>query len=672
MASFLAAMKELTNEANLIPNEKGALLQESTGKKLLDLYQKLVRGVDNIPRRIKHVVQTAKNANDPNIIVNLIVLMFQKRNCRGGEGERDIFYQMFIALYDYYPKTLQNIVFADLIGYYGYYKDYFNILEKIYSEKKYDELVNIILAQISQTFVTVLENDFEKDNHQNLLFKWIPREKSSLDRKIGKNINIRDNSYTLVEALNVIMTLGQDKKIPSTDNEWKNAKKNYRKNIQTIMSKIPVVEVHMCARDFSKINIGAIASRANLIYRKAFLNITKDSNVRSHDEDRVQFAEDYKIYAATKGLNGSQCYPHEILKKILSTGATEKEILVSMWNSLRKNTVYQLIEMMFRSHLRGDNIEKMIVNFVPVGDVSGSMDGIPMDVSIAMTIFFSDFTHLQINYLKKFATFLSEKQYEDETNLKDYNTTFKKFILDVVLSTDEAMIASFCSKIMSIDKSKYLTNIAISFTEIPRVFNFEGKTLMEKYRILKDNVGYTTNFQAVHEKLLSKCVSHNIPLENIPTLVVFTDGQFDQMNVSGDGNRSYCYNRQAPDWLSCHRTLMHLYLRNGYEGMPDIVYWNLRANTPGFQTNATHPGVQMVSGYSPSMMRSIMLGQSMDDAVGTIVVDGKKSSFKTSAATPWDTFLKTMNDPIYDNVRKVLHKSQEHLLVNYQFTSPSE
>lgn len=621
MASFLAAMKELTNEGNLIPNEKGALLQESTGKELLDLYQKLVRNVADIPSRIQHVVQTAKDANDPNIIVNLIVMMFQKRNCRGGEGERSIFYQMFIALYDYYPKTLQNIVFADLIGYYGYYKDYFNILEKIYFEEKYDDLVNIILAQISQTFVTVLENDFEKDNHQNLLFKWIPREKTSLDRKIGKNFKIRDNSYTLVEALIVIMTFGQNKKVPSTYNEWKNAKKNYRKNIKTIMSKIPVVEVHMCARDFSKINIGAIASRANLIYRKAFLNITKNSNIRSYDHDRVQFAEDYKIYAATKGLNGGQCYPHEILCKMINTEDVEKEIFISMWNSLRKNTVYQLIEMMFRSHLRGEEITNMIVNFVPVKNVSGSMSGIPMDVSIAMTIFFSDFTHLQIDYLKKFATFLSEKQYEDEKNLAEYNTTFKKFILDVVSSSDEEMIASFCSKITSIDKSKYLTNIAISFTERPRVFNFAGKTLMEKYRFINDNVGYTS---------------------------------------------------KAPNWRSCHQTLMQLYLLNGYEGMPDIVYWNLRANTPGFQTQASHPGVQMVSGYSPSMMRSIMLGQSMDDAIETVVVDGKVRTFKTSAATPWDTFLKTMNDPIYDNVRKVLHESNEHLLVNYQFTSPSE
>lgn len=684
MASFLAAMNapngpvEKTKNG-LVLNEKGAVAHGSTGKNLLDLYSKLVRGVDSseIKSQMEIIFEAAIRRNDSKMIVYLIVMMFQKRNCREGEGERDIFYKMFITLFENYPETVKEIVLADLIGHYGYYKDYFNIIDKIHTNEKFYPLVEVILAQIAQIFITTInkyKDDAADKNDQALLFKWLPREGSSFDKRITVVIN--GKSYSLVKGIIVVMRLGRNLPLPANAGEWRNYMKAYRSNIKLVMPGIDVPEVKMCARNFMSIDPAKISARANMIYRKAFLNKDKSGNTRSSDDDRTQFAEKYLKHVITKGIKGSTCQPHELMTKMnQSRTDTERTVLLAQWNDLRKTIALQLIVMMLRAHTSGDDIRKMIVNFMPVSDVSGSMAGIPMDVSTALGVFFSDFTHFLIDWLKKFVVYVRDVDFSSEDSFKgnafysNLDTPTKKFISDTVVSIAKSDMDSFCSIVDSIDKSKYLTNMAIAFHERPFVFNFSGMSPLERYSEMMSNVGYTTNFKAVHEVLLTQCKKHAIPLENIPTLIVFTDGQFDEMNTSGNDNMSYLRSRvSAPSWTTCHEELMKLWVKNNYTGIPDMVYWNLRAHTPGFNTLATHPGVQMVSGFSPAMMRSIMLGQSLESATETVMVDGVVHTVKTSAANPWDTFVKTMDDPIYDPVRTLLNTCSEGLLSRYSWT----
>jgi hypothetical protein len=53
----------------------------------------------------------------------------QTRDCRGGKSEKEIFYQLFINLYKHYPETVLKML--TLIPEYGYYKDYFRIIESV-------------------------------------------------------------------------------------------------------------------------------------------------------------------------------------------------------------------------------------------------------------------------------------------------------------------------------------------------------------------------------------------------------------------------------------------------------------------------------------------------------------------------------------------------------------
>lgn len=105
--------------------------------------------------------------------------------------------------------------------------------------------------------------------------------------------------------------------------------------------------------------------------------------------------------------------------------------------------------------------------------------------------------------------------------------------------------------------------------------------------------------------------------------------------------------------MTSHRILEKDWKSVGLE-LPIMVYWNVRACTPGVQVDASHPGVQMLAGYSPSMMKAIMRGAAYT---------GEKK------VTPWETFRMTVDASDYDRVRDVLYKSHEGVL---RFYRPSD
>lgn len=60
---------------------------------------------------------------------DMFVMAFQTLDCRGGKGEKELFYNMFVYLYKLFPETA--IAVLPLIPEYGYYKDYFRIMDTV-------------------------------------------------------------------------------------------------------------------------------------------------------------------------------------------------------------------------------------------------------------------------------------------------------------------------------------------------------------------------------------------------------------------------------------------------------------------------------------------------------------------------------------------------------------
>lgn len=674
--------------------ENGAVIKATTGKPLLDLDNSLVRKV-TVENIVEHLNKCYETKN-PTIIANLFILLFKKRDCRGGEGEKELSYNLFIQLWDKFPKTC--IMVLELFPLYGYYLDLFQIWKTVcqrYNESihnswidNYMPLIRRIVAICSRLRKITLDryndNKVGKDVVEGdpmehaLLFKWIPSEGCHYDincfafTKSGYKVSA-------IEYLIMGYQLVSNRTVPDSGSSVLNGlKKQYRKDNKLIRNELVIPESLMCANKWSDIKIERLCSRFMTKCRLALLNKTKSGEQRDSNPSRIELAHRMKIFMFEKGLNGSQNLPHELLTKMRTTSDPDEiAFLIAQWNDLRNTTCSRVVMSMLEELKKTPNpniVVKMMVNFIPVSDVSGSMSVIPMDVSIALGVFFSDFTHLLIDYMKSFVSFLASTANHSLDDIKktDYykntNSVMRQNIDKIVddPEIDSFVINVFIQATESINKKDYLVNRAISFTEKPSLFTFnENDTPIDKARMFNNHIGYSTNFQEVIKCLLDLCVSHCIPSSSIPSIIAFTDGQFDQMNVS-DIESKYSYGRRnAPNWQTCHQTIMTMFKKAGYDRMPDFIYWNLRANTPGFQTTSTHPGVQMMTGYSPAMMNSIMIGQTSGDEEVDVLVDGIKTTMTVSKANPWDTLMKTLNTNRYDPVRDILCESNEGILARY-------
>ena len=92
----------------------------------------------------------------------LFLLTFHKRNCRGGEGEKLITYQLLLKLYDFYPQSVLNLI--SVLPLYGYYKDYFNIWEMVCSFQIGETLKYQKYSSLINKMVEIMLDQIEKDN----------------------------------------------------------------------------------------------------------------------------------------------------------------------------------------------------------------------------------------------------------------------------------------------------------------------------------------------------------------------------------------------------------------------------------------------------------------------------------------------------------------------------
>lgn len=171
-----------------------------------------------------------------------------------------------------------------------------------------------------------------KSDKPSLLAKWLPTINASSDK-------------TKQKARMFVNKLG-----------FKNDK-HYRKTIRDIRKKIKTVEELMSNQKWGSIDYSSVPSQANRIYKNAF---------KKHDEDRYSKFIDKAINGKTK-INSSTLYPYQIYNSVKSNYS---QTLEALWNQLPDYT-------------RGKNA-------LVVADVSGSMAGNPMSVSVSLALYFAE------------------------------------------------------------------------------------------------------------------------------------------------------------------------------------------------------------------------------------------------------------------------------------------
>jgi len=142
-------------------------------------------------------------------------------------------------------------------------------------------------------------------------------------------------------------------------------------------------------------------------------------------------------------------------------------------------------------------------------------------------------------------------------------------------------------------------NAFITFSSRPQLQLLEGSLADRLDQLERADWGMNTDLKATFELILDQAVKHNVPLSQMPTKVlVLSDMEFDE----AIGSRMY----DISDWNpTAQEMIKGMYEEAGYE-MPGIVYWNIQSRQDNVPTRFDEMGTALVSGFSPSIMKSIL------------------------------------------------------------------
>lgn len=417
--------------------------------------------------------------------------LFYLRDIREGQGERNFFRLALKHLALHHEDALVKNL--HLIPQFGRWDDMWLLLET--SVK--NNVIDLVATQLSA--------DKDAEN-PSLLAKWMPSQNASSDiTKRYATIFIRGFGVKPV---------------------------SYRKLLSALRAKIGVLETKLTEGRYVDIAYDKIPSKAGMIYRGAFFR---------NDEERYKKFLDSLSKGEVK-VNSGTLYPNDIVGKILGNGWSAPRITaqdIKLFNGQWENL----------PNFIGDKKEESLV----MADVSGSMRGTPMNVSVALAMYIA------------------------ERNEGLYHNHF------------------------------------MTFSERPELVKITGRNIVEKaVNISQAGWGYNTNLESALKTILNTAVQNNLSQEEmVKKLYIISDMQFDSAMRGGNifGNMKQEFSRY------------------GYE-MPNVVFWNVNAhdNQP---VTMNDMGVQLVSGYSPSILTQLLSA------------DGK---------TPYDFMLEVIDSERYAEV----------------------
>ena len=223
---------------------------------------------------------------------------------------------------------------------------------------------------------------------------------------------------------------------------------------QLIVSKTQVVENYMCANNWKEIDYQGVPSVAGLRYKNSFIK---------HDGDRYN---EYiaKVNTGEAKINSSVLYPHNIYENYLKEVSNRCYLRGNKYNDLSSDVTEPLIAMW---NNLPNFMEGCKERLLPICDVSGSMTGTPMNISVSLGCYIS------------------------ERNVGPFKDAF------------------------------------ITFSERPQMQYLNGN-IIERFRQLeRADWGMSTNLQAVFDLILTRAKQANLPEEDMPTkLLIISDMHF--------------------------------------------------------------------------------------------------------------------------------------------------
>lgn len=152
----------------------------------------------------------------------------------------------------------------------------------------------------------------------------------------------------------------------------------------------------------------------------------------------------------------------------------------------------------------------------------------------------------------------------------------------------------------------------MTFTKRPRLATLANGDLLTKFLNVKQNVGFSTNLDAAFREILNVAKTGKVHQEEMPEyLLIMSDMQFN--------GKAFHWNASLKAKIDAEFALY------GYK-TPNLIWWNIAAAQTSVPVKANVEGVGLVSGASPSVVKSILAAKNV---------------------TPADIMLEAINSPRY-------------------------
>lgn len=428
----------------------GAVSYKTTGSALLDLN-------NSVPLLRNKAIEYLSNSNL--IALDTILSLFKEsvmedanytmkwlmylRDINEGLGERSSYRLILTEIASNVPELVFALLQTKKLQELGRFDDLIYVWDNTTNENSKGYIFNYLKYQLSEDIL--LDKSGESIS---LLAKWLPSENTT-SRKTKKL------------ATRFRKALGM-------------SSKSYRRMLSTLRKNIDVVERKMSNNQWGEINYQGVTSKANLIYRNAFIK---------HDpERRSKYLED--LSNGNVKINAGKMYLYDIISKYKNRWDIEfDETLEALWDA--------------------QEVPKDYNDILVVRDGSGSMttDAFGTNVSVldiadALTIYTTQ--HNKSKYYKdKFITFSGSPEVVDLSKCNtlrdklsvldeydDWSTTNVESVFDLILET------SIKNKVDAMDLPS--TVLVVSDMQFNSAMGTrpDNDTLFEKIAKKFESVGY--------------------------------------------------------------------------------------------------------------------------------------------------------------------------------------
>lgn len=571
--------------------------------------------------------------------------VFYLRNLHGeGKRERLLFYYLFNKVHSIFPKTAEALV--SLIPSYGYFGDLDKLLT-IYSSKDdgrgvrdacvacYKEHLDADCLQVFGKEVGKV--NFEEADAMNSKLKamskpeldaFVKGKRFSMASKWFKREGKKDADHMELFVGAFFFPNGGFEELKVTAPGTYHKRLNFslmrlRKIITALTQCLAVGEQLMCARvgdstdisrDWSDLEPSKFPATFATKYRKALLNETitptlaysvgQDGN-RTTRSDRIECRKNVLkaiLEGKLKGANQDLARLIEIVKGHCQNHAVspaltsgERSLIAQQWRDMVAE-VKKMVEEVVSAH-SGDEDFIDPRNVIPVVDTSGSMTS---------------------------------------ANVQDK-------------AIGLGLLATAISSI---------PGCMISFSDHPQVFNIDLEAdIFDQYvSVINGPTGLNTNVDATYRLLLDIMVKNKMKKVDF-ALMFLTDGQFDSGLVlfEEDLKNSRLY-YSGTDTKNKFEQVFLGRMEKAFNAkgfmLPRTIFWNLNGFGNGFCAASNTKGVQMLSGFSQTLMKQVFSGDftvTVDLATGAKRVD----------VNPWSSFVKSVTSETFTPVMHKVLATQE-------------